>query len=89
MEFVKGTVCTLNPRALGRLKEMLVGDFLSFSVVNKDRISVDLMAEKLCDYFTIQEIKNNCSFISSWQFFFVICNPDFYFKYDFLINIFR
>ena len=61
-EFVQGTVCTLTPPIFELLKEILVGDILSFSIVKSSNISKDLLAEKLFDYFITQGIKTNRSF---------------------------
>ena len=61
-EFVQGTVCTLNQAIFELLKEMLVGDILTFSIVKSTNVSKDLLAEKLCDYFITQKIKTNRSF---------------------------
>lgn len=61
-EFVEGTVCILSPSTFELLKEMVIGDILTFSIVKNANVSKDLLAEKLCDYFITQGIKTNRSF---------------------------
>lgn len=61
-EFAENTVCTLNPPAFELLKELTVGDILTFSIVKAPNINKELLAEKLCDYFITQGIKTNRSF---------------------------
>ena len=61
-EFVEGTVCTMEPSALELLKEILIDEYLSFAILKRGRISAEVLAEKLCDYFSAVGIKTNRTF---------------------------
>lgn len=61
-EFVKSTVCSLEPDIYKMLQKTLVGEYLSFSVISDSEISQNILAEKICDYFEKLELKTGKSF---------------------------
>ena len=62
LEFVKATICDLDLPVFEELKHILLGEYISFSVIEHENVTVDVLAEKLCDYFTILEIKTRKPF---------------------------
>lgn len=61
-EFVKSTVCTLEPDIYQLLQKTLVGEYLSFSIISDSEITQDILAEKICDYFDKLELKTGKNF---------------------------
>ena len=61
-EFVKSTVCTLEPDIYQLLQKTLVGEYLSFSIISDSEITQDILAEKICDYFEKLELKTGKNF---------------------------
>lgn len=61
-EFVKSTVCTLEPDIYQLLQKTLVGEYLSFSIILDSEITQDILAEKICDYFEKLELKTGKNF---------------------------
>ena len=73
-EFVKDTVNELGPEQYMALKDMLLGEYLTFSFVSEDKITQDLFSEKVCDYFEKLVLKEYSSFdrifqkyVSNWD----------------------
>ena len=62
LEFVKATICDLDLPVFEDLKDLLLGEFISFSIIGHENVTVDILAEKLCDYFSTLEIKTRKSF---------------------------
>lgn len=62
-EFILGTVYTLNEKYFEELKEKLIGEYVSFSVLDEKDISVDAFSEKIYDYFEKLELKTSDSFV--------------------------
>lgn len=61
-EFVAETVGYFEDEALYTTKNTLVGDYLVFSVIEKEEITRDILSEKLCDYFEKVELQTDRSF---------------------------
>lgn len=61
-EFVRETVLGFDSEHFNSVKEALLEDHLSFSIIPKDEITKEVLAEKLCDYFEKLEIKTGRSF---------------------------
>ena len=62
-EFIRGTVSTLSGKYFEKLKEKLIGEYISFSVLDENDISVDAFSEKLCDFYEKIEFKTSDSFL--------------------------
>ena len=62
LEFVKATICDLNESAFEELKHLLLGEYISFSIIDHKDVTVDALAEKVCDYFNTLEIKTGKAF---------------------------
>ena len=60
-DFVRMAVCGMDKAAFEGLKNMLLDSYISFSVVKDDEITLDIFAEKLCDYFCAVELKQGNS----------------------------
>ena len=61
-EFIESTVCAMDVPATELLKEILFGEYLTFSFLQHNRINNQELAEKVFDYFTMVEIKTGRSF---------------------------
>lgn len=61
-ELVKSTVMELDAHSFDALSKAIVGEFLSFSVIQENEISKSALAEKVCDYFEKLELKTGKSF---------------------------
>lgn len=61
-ELVKSTVMELDANSFDALSKAIVGEFLSFSVIQENEISKSVLAEKVCDYFEKLELKTGKSF---------------------------
>lgn len=61
-DFVKSTVTNLNPSVLVEMKKLLLGDFISFSILNEESVNEDELAEKICDYFEKLELRTGRTF---------------------------
>lgn len=62
LDFVKQTICDLNQPVFEELKQLLLEEFISFSIIDYENVTVDILAEKVCDYFYALEIKTGRSF---------------------------
>ncbi len=62
LEFVKATICDLNQSAFEELKKILLGEYISFSIIDHENVTVDILAEKVCDYFNTLEVKTGRTF---------------------------
>ncbi len=61
-QFICSTVNTLNEKCFEDLKTRLTGDYITFSVLDKNEVSADVYSEKLCDYFEKLEFKTSDTF---------------------------
>ena len=61
-DFVKSTVTNLNPSVLVEMKKLLLGDFISFSILNAESVNEGEFAEKICDYFEKLELRTGRTF---------------------------
>ena len=62
LEFVKATICDLDESAFEELKQLLLGEYLSFSIIDQEDVTVGILAEKVCDFFNTLEIKTGRPF---------------------------
>jgi len=61
-EFVSATICDLSQKSFNELKKLLLGKYIFFFVIDDNNVTVDILAEKICDYFITLGIKTNKSF---------------------------
>ena len=59
---VRATICDLSEPVFEELKQLLLGEFISFSIIDHKDVTRDILAEKLCDYFGTLEIKTGKTF---------------------------
>ena len=62
IDFVVETLGGFDDYTFEMLKKALVGEYLSFSVINEDKVSKEVLSEKVCDYFEKVTIKTGKSF---------------------------
>lgn len=62
IDFVKETILKFDDKNFEIVKNALLGEFLSFSIIPEEKITKEILAEKLCDYFVKLEIKTGKSF---------------------------
>lgn len=60
-EFTNSTINRLEQPAFDAIKNVLVGEYLSFSIIREENITRDILSEKVCDYFEKLEIKTQPS----------------------------
>ena len=58
-EFVEATICNLSQPVYEELKQLLLGEYISFSIIDHADVTIDTLAEKVCDYFGTLEIKTS------------------------------
>lgn len=56
-EFVEATICNLSQPVFEELKQLLLGEYISFAIIDHEDVTIDILAEKVCDYFGTLEIK--------------------------------
>jgi len=61
-EFMNSTITIMNQDTFETLRDTLVGEYLSFSIISPEDVDQDILAEKLCDYFEKLELKTFKSF---------------------------
>lgn len=61
-DFVEAAICNLSQHVFEELKQLLLGEYISFSIIDHEEVTVDILAEKVCDYFGTLEIKTGKSF---------------------------
>lgn len=61
-DFVEATICNLSLPVFEELKRLLLGEFISFSIINREDVTINILAEKVCDYFETLEIKTGKTF---------------------------
>ena len=62
IDFVVETLGSLDDNTFEMLKKALVGEYLSFSVIKEDKVSKEVLSEKVFDYFEKVTIKTGKSF---------------------------
>ena len=62
IDFVVETLGSFDDYTFEMLKKALVGEYLSFSVIKEDKVSKEVLSEKVCDYFEKVTIKTGKSF---------------------------
>lgn len=60
-DFVKATICNLDQSVFEKLKQLLIGEYISFSIIDNENVTVEILAEKVCDYFDTLELKTGKS----------------------------
>lgn len=50
-DFIAYSICNLDDSSFTELKDILLDGFVSFPFLDKDKISIEILAEKMCDYF--------------------------------------
>lgn len=66
-EFIELSVKNLDDRNFNELKERLLGEYITFSFIEDNKINKDVFSEKLLDYFDKLQIKTKCGFESMLQ----------------------
>jgi len=61
-DLVKTTVLDMDQDIFVMLQKALVGEYLSFSIIDAEEITKEILAEKLCDYFEKLELKTGKAF---------------------------
>ncbi len=54
-DFIGYSICDLNTMAFSELKDILLDGFITFPFLDKEKITIEIMAEKICDYFASVE----------------------------------
>jgi len=67
IDFVVETLGSFDDDTFEMLKKALVGEYLSFSVIKEDKVSKEVLSEKICDYFEKVTIKTGKSFDKHYQ----------------------
>lgn len=62
IDFVNVTIKNFEENLFYEIKEILVGDYLPFSIIENSAITNEILSEKLCDFFEKIELKSNKSF---------------------------
>ena len=73
-EFTTGTVKEMKPELYEMLKGRILGEYISFQIIDEKEITQLMFSEKICDYFEKLEIKTDKSFnkvvvsyVSDWD----------------------
>lgn len=61
-EFVKSTILDLSDQGFLQIKNTIVGEYLTFSVIDESSLTKEILGEKICDYFEKLELKTGVSF---------------------------
>lgn len=61
-KLVESTICKMSPSVFEKLKLLLLGEYISFSIIDHESVTVEILAEKICDYFGTLEIKTGKPF---------------------------
>lgn len=61
-QLINETVGKMNPTVFGMLKEKLVGEYITFSIIDSNNVTTDIFMEKLCDYFEKVSLKSSDDF---------------------------
>ena len=61
-EFVRETICNYSADIFEMAKKALVDEYLSFSIIPDEEITIGILSEKVCDYFEKLELKSGKNF---------------------------
>ena len=61
-DFVSNTVAIFEEEIFQSTKRILMDDYLVFSILDKDDVNREILAEKICDYFEKVELETGKSF---------------------------
>ena len=61
-EFTNETTVRFSEDIFEEAKEVLLGEYLSFSIIPDSEVTKEILSEKICDYFEKMEIKTGKSF---------------------------
>ena len=50
-DFITYAICDLNPTSFAELRDILLDGYITFPFLGKDKIAIEILAEKMCDYF--------------------------------------
>ena len=62
IDFVVETIGSLENDKFEMLKKALIGEYLSFSIIQEDNVSKEELSEKVCDYFEKMILKSGKNF---------------------------
>lgn len=62
IDFVVETIGSLENDKFEMLKKALIGEYLSFSIIQEDKVSKEELSEKVCDYFEKMILKSGKNF---------------------------
>lgn len=62
LDFVKATIVDLSQPVFEELKQILLGDYISFSIIDHGNVTIETFAEEVSDYFEKLELKTGRSF---------------------------
>ena len=62
IDFVVETIGSLENDKFEMLKKALIGEYLSFSIIQEDKVSKEELFEKVCDYFEKMILKSGKNF---------------------------
>lgn len=63
--FIKETICKMDSKAFNACKDMLIKEkYISFKIIANKKITPEILAEKLCDYFHTLNVKDDKTFNS-------------------------
>lgn len=62
LDFVKQTICDLDQPVFEEFKQILLGEYISFSIIAPEDVTLNILAEKICDYFNTLEVKTGRPF---------------------------
>ena len=51
LDFVKETICDLDQPVFEELKQVLLGEYITFSIIDHGDVTIETFAEEVSDYF--------------------------------------
>lgn len=61
-DFVGETICSFRPEIFELAKKVLIGEYLSFFIISDESVTMEILAEKACDYFEKMQLKTGKAF---------------------------
>ena len=61
-EFISSTMCNFNQDVFNAAKEALISEYLFFSIIPDEDVTVSILSEKACDYFDKLALKTGNDF---------------------------